>query len=331
MILAVATHLFIKKTGRQRAPRGFRDCNFLSLKGVGEGSAVAELDITHLKQQSLFESEEEACIREAFKIVTDFINGNTSVSQEIGDIMAPYFNNIGLNLRPGDNLYFQYGSEKQAVLNEETRLRLVRKRPEYAENVKMYGTVSGMDRATSTFKMTYRDDLREQRVEVYYTEEIATDVLKAFNEYEGQKVCIRGRGQYKDQKLLRIDVVEEFQLLDPLDVPSRLNELQQMENGWMEDGSGKAPDKAGLLKLADLFDSFYWSDEVLPYTYPTPSGDIEMEWRIGDTDFVLDITLSSFEGKLVLSDNDGDEIKLDLGSELGWNELNKRLKATCNI
>jgi hypothetical protein len=130
-------------------------------------------------------------------------------------------------------------------------------------------------------------------------------------------------------KLPRIKEVEEFILLDPSDVQSRLNDLRHMEDGWMEDGSGKAPDEKALSRLAELFESFYWSDKILPYTYPTPSGDIEMEWSINDMDFILEISLSDFKGKLVSSENDGIEIELDLGSDSGWKELNRKLNAAC--
>lgn len=332
MVIAVASYLFTEKTGRQRVPKGFRKNNYLSLKNIGNGSAVADLDIEHnSKQQSLFETQEEECISKAFETVMDFINGDLTLSQELGEIIAPHFNSIGLNLRPGDNLYFQYGSNKKAVLNVESRLKLVNKRSEYADNVKMYGIVSEMDRANCTFKLTYKDSLfKEQRVEVNYSEAILGDVLNALSQYDGQKISIYGRGQYKDQKLLKIDVVEEFQKLDPLDVSYRLNELLSMEDGWMEDGSGIAPDKEALLKLAELFDMFFWSDDLLPYIYPTPSGDIEMEWKVGNTDFILDVVLSCFKGKLVSSENDNVEIELDLGSEAGWNKLNGMLKAACN-
>lgn len=333
MIVAVASYLLTKKTGRQRVPKGFRKNNYLALTGVGEGSAVAKLTSMHdCVQQLLFESEEEKCINEAFETVIDFVNGN-NISPELGDIIAPFFNSIGLSLGPGDNLSFQYGDEKQAILNEETRRRLVSKRPEYADNIEMYGTVSEVDLEANTFKITYREGSKEQRVDVLNSSaEIignALEALNALNKHGVQKSFIRGRGQYKNKKLLKIDDVWELQLLDPRDVSSRLDELQNMENGWMEDGSGIAPDKAALLKLADLFDLFYWSDEELPYVYPTPSGDIEMEWRIADMDFILEISLPKFTGKLVSSEDEYVETELDLESESGWDELNEKLRAAC--
>jgi hypothetical protein len=103
-----------------------------------------------------------------------------------------------------------------------------------------------------------------------------------------------------------------------------------MEDGWMEDREGIAPDKAALSKLANLFDAFYWSDKVLPYIYPTPLGDVEMEWTIKGTEFILEIFLSDFSGKMASSENDEVEIELDLSSDSGWNELNEMLKAASN-
>lgn len=218
MIVKVASHLLLKKNPeRQRVPKGFRDNVYLSLKGVGSGSAVAELAITHNgEQQTLFESEEEECMKEAFEIVTDFIGGGANVPQDMADIIAPNFNSIGQNLRHGDSLSFECGSEKRSVLNEDTRLRLVKKKSDYSSNVEMYGTVSELDRDNGTFKVTYKGDSKNQRVEVPVVgEEMARDVLAALGKYGDQKVYIRGRGQYRDQKLQKTDEVESSSCWTP--------------------------------------------------------------------------------------------------------------------
>ena len=58
-------------------------------------------------------------------------------------------------------------------------------------------------------------------------------------------------------------------MLDPLDVPARLDELRGMQDGWLE-GDGKAPPHSGLDWLSGAFAKRGYPDDIpLPYTYPT--------------------------------------------------------------
>ncbi|MDR3206419.1 MAG: hypothetical protein LBT41_04945 [Candidatus Methanoplasma sp.] len=51
-----------------------------------------------------------------------------------------------------------------------------------------------------------------------------------------------------------------------------------------------------------------------------------MEWTIGETEFILEISLSDLTGKMATSEDDEKEIEFDLSSESGWNELNEMLR-----
>ena len=331
MVTDLASHIFLKKTGRQRAPKGFRDNVFLSLKGISEGSADACLEIVHSQPQTkLFPSQEEECILEAFGMIRDYISGNLQEpSKDYEKIISPYFKTIGRGLRPEESLSF-ISNKKVSILDNGSRHKLVTRMSEYIEDVELYGIVDAMDRHTGTFKVRCGDMSKSQRMDVRLDKRILPDVKKAFDGYDfGQKVYIRGEGLFKDQKLQRIEVAEEFQLLDKLDVAYRLNELQYVEDGWMEDGSGIAPDKDALLKLSKLFDEYYWSDTVLPYTYPTPSGNIEMEWIFDDRTLILKVDLSTFRSETTDTDNE-DTTHLDLNSEPGWKILNDLLKEIVN-
>ena len=112
-------------------------------------------------------------------------------------------------------------------------------------------------------------------------------------------------------------------LLDPLDVPSRLDEFRNMRNGWLE-GDGQAPDHAGLDWLADIFDRHYPSDVVLPHTYPTPEGGVEMEWSLGSREISLEIDFQTHMGYWHNMDmiSSGDEERdLDLDDTREWTWL----------
>ena len=59
---------------------------------------------------------------------------------------------------------------------------------------------------------------------------------------------------------------------------SRLKEFAELPQGWF-DGDGCEIDKPGLLWLEQLLDTY---PEALPkfYIYPTPNGDIQLEWDL---------------------------------------------------
>ena len=325
----VASRIYLTKNPeRQRVPKGFRDNVFLSLKGLSEGSAVISLEATHLRldqQTTSLESTEEECLKEAFGAIIDYVSGDLSESSKyLEKIISPYFNQIGQGLRPKESLSFEYGNKKTSTLDAESRYRLIKKKSDYSAVVEVYGIVDAMDRQTETFKIT--DNAKGQRVEVHMEKGILPDAKKAFEGYDaGQKAYVRGSGLYRDQKLQKIESVVEFQLLDPLDVPYRLNELLNMKDGWMEDGGGTAPNKDALLKLSALFDEYYWSDKILPHAYPTPSGNIEMEWTIGRRGLILEVNLSTFSAEMTDTDSD-DVTRFDLDTIDGWSALNTLLR-----
>lgn len=78
--------------------------------------------------------------------------------------------------------------------------------------------------------------------------------------------------------------------LDPLDIETRLEELAQLQDGWL-DGKGRAPDRASLIRLAQAFDERFGADLPLPHLYPTPEGGVQAEWTLGAWEVSLEIAL----------------------------------------
>ena len=95
--------------------------------------------------------------------------------------------------------------------------------------------------------------------------------------------------------------------LDPLHVPSRLNELRQMQDGWL-DGSSKAPRHDGLDWLTSAFAQHFPDDLPLPHLYPTPEGEIASEW-----DFAIDTVILTFD----IDARRGEWLGIDEASEAG--------------
>ena len=120
-----------------------------------------------------------------------------------------------------------------------------------------------------------------------------------------------------------ITVHREHREMDPLDVPSRLAELREMNDGWLGDGAGVAPDNEHLTWLSEQFRDKYPAHLPLPRAYPTPSGNIEMEWSLGDYGVILAIDLTHRSADLLAfrEDHDKDdreESSINLEDVHGW-------------
>jgi hypothetical protein len=103
-------------------------------------------------------------------------------------------------------------------------------------------------------------------------------------------------------------------------VAERIDELRQLEDGWL-DGEGEAPDDLCL----DILESDLREHKLpCPYIYPTVDGNVTLEWeRPNGRSLVLEIDFDLGEGELFgvgirscdydLSDDDSwHRLKLDV-------------------
>jgi len=116
--------------------------------------------------------------------------------------------------------------------------------------------------------------------------------------------------------------------LDPLDVGARIEELKQLQPGWL-DGEGVPLPHAGLEWLRTAFDQFYSSDLPLPYLFPTLTGDALAEWSLKPWSPSLEIDLVQHRGKWHALNLETDEEKteeIDLTDIRGWDWLGAQLR-----
>ena len=128
--------------------------------------------------------------------------------------------------------------------------------------ITLRGAVPEADQDRMTFQLK---QARGSRVVVPMPEQCRETIVKAFSGYRtGVKALVQGVGRYdRKNRLVGLESVRQVRLLDPLDVPTRLNEFRDMEDGWLE-GSGFAPTNAGLTWLSDRFDRHYRAAVRLP-------------------------------------------------------------------
>jgi len=155
-------------------------------------------------------------------------------------------------------------------------------------------------------------------------------IMEAFNGYrDGVRVLVDGIGRYGSQgRLTGLDAITDIQLLDPLDIQSRIEELAGLRDGWL-DGEGIAPDRDGLRWLSERFEEHYEADLPLPYLYPTYFGGVQAEWQFGSYELSLDMNLLTKQGEWFVcdtADSSTTEQALDLTDPGQWSWLVAELR-----
>jgi hypothetical protein len=117
--------------------------------------------------------------------------------------------------------------------------------------------------------------------------------------------------------------------VEQVELPMRLKDFSLLKEGWL-DGLGKAPPKEGIQWLSDEWRKFYPDDLPQPYAYPTPEGDVQLEWTLGKWELSAEINLiernTDFGAVNVVSAASADE-KVDLKEKAGWDRLIRLIRS----
>ena len=316
---------------RQEAPRGFADKIDLKLAGIGGGSAVPVISITTTEpallgiglpyQKFLTMARDDI----AALIAAESENGGAPIAGHLPNKFLAYFNRIGRSLRDDESMEFPMSNgSPPARLTKEKRQRLLQRSNivEFTQEVTLRGTVPEADQMRMTFAL---QQVHGGKVAGPMPEQHRDTIISAFNGYkDNTRILVHGIGRYdRRNRLSGMESVAQVTLLDPLDVPARLDEFRAMQNGWL-DGAGQAPAPAGLDWLSASCDAYFPADAPLPYAYPTPAGGVRLEWSLGTQEISLDIDLESRRARwhrLDLAADSDDEMELNLDDIAGWERL----------
>lgn len=332
LFIEVAKWIYLtENSDRKRVPRGFTTDVALKLSSIETGSAIPKIILVTLST-GLFPNDNMEYYEKAKGNILrsiDAASKEEEVTKYIPDNLLIYFNRIGKRLRDDESIDFSPGSELKAQLNKTTRKRLVLASSSLNEvtiETTIRGTIPEADKSKRTCTIMTNNG---QRIMAKLRGIHATTLLEAFNSYESKaRVLISGLGRFdKHDKLVSFESIEHISMLDPLDVPSRLEELSNLENGWLN-GEGVAMKKEDLTWFADLFENNYNPQLPLPHLYPTPIGGIQAEWfsPTHDISFTIDLTnKSGFYQAMNRNSDEVNEITLDLKKDSDWQLLNQHL------
>lgn len=304
MVIEVAKWQYLQShPNRQRTPRGFTDGLELKLTGIEEGSAipiislfVSSLMLPGIEPANSYYLEQA---RDTIVNVVHAAENNQSTEPFFPEKCLGYFDRIGRSLKDDEFIEFTIPSNQiTAKLTRETRRRLLFASSnvrEFSDEVTKKGSIPQADQDEMNFTLLLTDG---NKIPGPIPNQHFETIIQAFNEFRsGTKVIIQGIGKYNRQnRLISMESIEHINLLDPLDVSERLDELNKLNDGWL-DGEGLAPNHEGLDWLSNCFNRCFPDDLPLPYIYPTAEGGIQAEWPLPPYDASLEISLMTHQGE----------------------------------
>ena len=310
---------------RLRIPKGFTKGVELRLAKIEEGSAILSLVLAGLSL-----ADTSVYITRAHdKIVTTIANISDGRQPGLAPELLRYFDRFGRSLLEGERIKFQHTDGGEANLTPEVREKLLHasEAEEWTEETLLKGRVSTTYMKDGEFELELTNGTRLRAPLEHQHDET---VIEAMKEYDHSRMlAVRGViRKDKNGHLKGIDSVEHVNLLHPLDVETRLEELASLKDRWLN-GKGVALDGARLKALAEEFEKHFDATLPLPHLYPTPEGGVLAEWTLGEWAISLDIDITSQTGEyeaLNVASDEAKEITLNLSEPSGWTALNNELR-----
>lgn len=327
MIIDLSKSLYlIDNPDRKRTPRGFYSDVELRLQNIEEGSSipvicllVTTLNLFPIGSQEYLERSRDLILRSIDNIRDNELVNNVKLNRFLS-----YFNRIGRNINDEECIDFNTPNASTPVtLTKEKRIHLsmfASNSREYSETVCVRGTIPEFDQDKNKFEFKLVNDTK-----------IVTDVssqhfdvvMDAFSDYKiGKKVLINGVGKFNQhRKLISFESIEDIEILDKLDISSRLDEIQLLKDGWL-DGYGLAFNEKDIDRIKKIFSLKYPEGILpLPYIYPTEDSNIQAEWSINNFEITLLIDVKSLISSwhsINMSNLSESSFVVDLNTDEGW-------------
>ncbi len=332
LIILAAKNEYLKESGRDRTPRGFTEGFMLALTGLESGSAKLAISLITLASTVIFHTTQPYLIKGRDSVINAIsaISRNESPIQYLDDKILRRFDHLGRGLQDDESIEFSVpDSDIYAKLDQETRMKILRISgiKSYTKEISIVGIVPRADQQKKTFGVLL---LNGSTIDFPITDIYLNDIIKAFSGYEeGTHVRVDATAQYDmTNKLEQINSIKNIDILDPLDVTARLKELECLEDGWLYEGS-IAPSKEGLRWLARSFQKNYPDDLSLPHIYPTPEGNVQMEWGSNRKEASLEVNLadhSAYWHVAYLDSGEFEEEQIDIRTKKCWEFLSVEIK-----
>ncbi|HSI82229.1 MAG: hypothetical protein ACAI35_26595 [Candidatus Methylacidiphilales bacterium] len=325
LVLEVARSVYLQNNPtRKQVPRGFAEGFSLHLSGVEAGSAVPVIDRLIPDGMLPFADDIFAVARNLVLLTISAVTIGQPIPVEFPRELLGYFDKFGKSLRANESVELSAPGQAVPVLYDKAvrkKLVLLGGAREYRATAELRGWVSevNVEKQSYILKLVNGDRLPGQ-----FAPEIRKTVVAALDEYEESKVLVRGIVIYdQGDRPRKIEQTAHIELLDANDVPGRLDELALIKDGWLE-GGGTAPSREGMNWLAEEWTGSYPGDLPNPFVYPTPEGNVQLEWTLGQWEVAAEIDFKTRRAFLFAVHTETEEThdgETDLRAAAGWESL----------
>jgi hypothetical protein len=228
------------------------------------------------------------------------VESNNNIQENIPLTTLKLFNRFGRGLEDDEAIEISYPNTKSsAKYTKKVRACVLAQSPleTVTQKTSHRGYVIEIDRAKMTWTFLTIDGIK---MIAPITPSIEKDIHKALegytpNSYNNVRIFVEGDIETNPSGITKIITVDNIEILNPLDVGARLDELKLLKEGWLN-GQGASLDPQGLTWLTDTWDWFCPDTIPLPCLYPTPNGNIQAEWSLGKFNISLEIDIKQQNG-----------------------------------
>lgn len=324
LLFELAKHLYVVNTNRKRVPNGFYDGLSLQLSDIEKGSSIPKILLVGTMSLSSCKGYLEQA-RDQISQIIELAGSGQKIDKIVPTHLLKKFNKIGKTLIDGESIEFTPNAPQKSILTNETRRTIILSSGESSitEKITFRANVTAYDKLSKECTIRSGDTIIKFTPAVHYIKLL----LDCYNGYEGggNKILVMADVKIdKHDKILSISRVHSIDRLDPLDIPSRIEDLKKLNNGWL-DGQGLAIKTEGVNWFSTFFGEKFTSDLPLPYLFPTPDGNIQLEWNSESQSLNIEIDLETKKGisfQISKVDKKITESELDLNNDSGWSKLN---------
>lgn len=329
LIVELAKHIYKKEhPGRERILRGFTERFSLQLKSIGEGSTVIALE-RRSEPDILLNTDYFTMARDQINDLIQGITASQDILKGFPANLLGYFDKFGQSIREDEELELSIPNRQSATYTREIRRILVGRssKPEISDWITLRGSITEVDARKNTFTIS---PITGKLLPTEIPGGFWDIVSQALNNYRAEqgKVAVQCLVVYDSTGMInRIDEIKHIELLDPLDIQARVQEISLLKDSWM-DGEGLAPTKELLKWLTDSFALFYPKELPLPCIYPALDGGVSLEWSNSNWEISLLIppnhqncTLSVFDSTKKKHNEQTINIDSENGKKLLFNAI----------
>lgn len=321
--LAKALYLVDHPT-RRRVPKGFGRNFQLHIESVDDGSAKPLISVLSAGMLALSNAGEIDYFQRSRDLISDVIASATGTIPDGFPLpLMSWFNQFGRSLRADESLTLPRAAGTGAVLTPEIRKHLVLKvKGTYEAELELSGPIVEADWGNSSFQLRLSDGYP---VTLPLTEGFKAK-LRTIGGIDRHHVFVSVVAEKDDQdRIKRIVSADGFDILWNVPIASRLEELSKLEDGWFE-GSGVGVDPVALRDATSDLVSFYPDELDLPFIYPTPEGNLMIEWEHPESPTLeIDVQGKTAEFHMIAEPHDIERTFTFLDVD-GWSEVFDYLK-----